>query len=271
MDCYNYVPEEVHVVETITWLVLSTMMLLALEFPQVLKECVRESRKEARRVSVTYLGELLLFGFCAIFMVIRIRTSNSSLPLALLLLQANYSSFIAMLLCCITMKRSAAGHVMGLLCVSYAMKGIMVSILDGSEEKGMDGGFVFVAIEILLMLCGCMYLLCGRNFWGLRMLQDIPNVKWLMCWVALQMNCLLEVVTIASKVNVDFMLCPTSRVQKLILDHMYPVQSSVHSFRSVFLFVVLVLTFIFIRSISVIGGLIRSRVLDDFEAGKRRR
>ena len=271
MDCYNHVPEEVHVVETVAWLVLSTLMLLALQFPQVLKECVRESRKEAKRMSTTYLGELFSFGICALFMVVRVQTSTSSLPLSLLLLQANFSSFAGILLSCIAMKISAAGHVLGLMCIPYAVKGVVVSILDGPEE-GMAGGFVIVAIECLLLLCGCVYLLCGRNYWGWRMLQDKPNVKWLMCWVVLQMNCLLEVVTIASKENVDFMLCPTRRVQKLILAHMYPVQSSVHSFRTVLLVVVLVLTFIFVHTIKVLAEMIRSsRAQNDDETEKRRR
>ncbi len=193
-ECLKYVPEEIHVIETIAWLIVSSLGLYALNFAQVLKECIKESRKENQKpVTITPL-EYIFLGVFAVFVVVRLLTTYTTHVLPVRLLMAPNAASTSILLCMIGLKRTVAGPVLGLLCIPYVVKGLFVSFL--SEDVALHTSVfnnTLLFAEAALLCLGCLYILCSKNYWGLRMMDDVSMLKWLMCWVILQMNCLCEV------------------------------------------------------------------------------
>ena len=66
-------------------------------------------------------------------------------------------------------------------------------------------------------------------------------------------------IAVTSRVNVDFLLCPTDRLRMMLLYYVYPIESDVHSFRTVVLIVVMVATVVFMNVVTAIARVSRTR------------
>jgi hypothetical protein len=295
-SCFHFVPENTHLLETLIWLLISTVVMVMCKLPKVLKILVVESRKELRKPVPSLLSDFLFVGFfgsyyfcCVVFASIQGPSWNHEFF-------SQHAVFTAVLISMLTAKKHAFGSILGFISIPFMCKYLFISAFS-STGRTLPFGLSShsTVLDTISFFIATIHLLSCRNYFLYRMINEVDYLIYLPFWIVVQMNCVYEVrqcsivdisdasfilllcstkssllfmffvlyiyqmLGIIYKINVDMILCPSTLSTSHLLDHVYPVFSPVHSFRSVVMFLQLALLFVFVLTSCIVVSILKER------------